>query len=274
MSFLVSILIRTKGDREKYFNQALKSALSQDWRPLEIIVVEDGGRVHADAVSKLDCPEGVSVTHIESAGGRCAVGNEAIRSSSGRFVCFLDDDDWLDDCHVSVLCQAIADNANTVAAYSLARQVAVSESGGEREIGVFGTVPFSFARLCVSNLFAIQSVLASRAAVERVGSLDENLSALEDWDLWLRLAAEGPFVGVDRATSSFRTPASWRERKRREQSHRTALRKLLEKHNALSVPVSFAEIRQLETDIRERLDEFLGVGWALQRIWRRIWRWR
>ena len=47
----------------------------------------------------------------------------------------------------------------------------------------------------MGNLFPANAILVRRKCFERCGMFDESLSALEDWDMWVRLAAHGHRMG-------------------------------------------------------------------------------
>lgn len=91
---LVSVVIPTH-DRADWLPVAIASALAQTHAPLEVLVVDDGGRpATAAAVAKFDDPR--LAFHRNPAGGIERNHRESMRLASGEFIVFLSDDDALD----------------------------------------------------------------------------------------------------------------------------------------------------------------------------------
>lgn len=267
----VSIILRTQGLRPALLRRALDSALAQTWRPLEVIVVEDGGATLAEFVSKAAAPEGVTLRHVPlPACGRSAAGNAGLRAARGDLLGFLDDDDGLEPTHIATLCDLLERSPEAVAAYAFANEVSVKRDGGETARRIFGHVPFSRTRLWLGNAMPIQAVLFRRSLFDRLGGLDEDLGYLEDWELWLRYSAEGDFVGTPAVTSFFQVPAERSELKKRALLHEAELPRILSKHTNLSARVTLPEVRAVEESLRQGLEETIGARWCLARIWRRM----
>ncbi|SVB68936.1 uncharacterized protein METZ01_LOCUS221790, partial [marine metagenome] len=62
--------------------------------------------------------------------------------------------------------------------------------------------PFNADMLLVHNLMPVQTVLFHRNCLLEVGYFDENLSAHEDWDYWIRMSRKFKFKHVDITTSA------------------------------------------------------------------------
>ena len=97
MNPLVSIVVPVYNTEETYLRKCVDSLLGQTLENLEIILVDDGstnscGKI-CDEYSKLD-PR-VVVIHQENAGVSVAR-NKGINIASGRYVTFVDSDDWCD----------------------------------------------------------------------------------------------------------------------------------------------------------------------------------
>lgn len=92
---LVSIIIATY-NRERYVNAAIESALAQTYRPIEIIVVDDGS---TDGTSDTlgEYMDRINYIRQDNQGEACAR-NTGIDHSTGEFIAILDSDDvWLPD---------------------------------------------------------------------------------------------------------------------------------------------------------------------------------
>lgn len=97
MGELVSVVIPTY-KRSLMLERALRSVLSQDYDPFEVVVVDDNGLGSPDSefvtevVSSIK-DDRVRVVRNKSNLGGSEARNEGIRASHGEFVAFLDDDD-------------------------------------------------------------------------------------------------------------------------------------------------------------------------------------
>ena len=95
MGQLVSVVIPTYNG-QRYIVPTLDSILAQKYRPLEILVVDDGSTDSTPQIVRDYAPE---VRLIEQARrGHPAARNAGVRSASGEFLGFLDHDDlWSPD---------------------------------------------------------------------------------------------------------------------------------------------------------------------------------
>ncbi|HWZ71131.1 MAG TPA: glycosyltransferase family A protein [Casimicrobiaceae bacterium] len=177
--------------------RAVDSVLTQDFRPYELIVVNDGS---TDGTRALLEGYGAAITVINQDNrGMSAARNVGIRRACGTYVAFLDADDWW-------------------LAGKLSRQVELMH--GRPEIGFSSTtarVEDDDGRLLnlwrcpngsteiLATLFAenaaiaggCSAVMARRDLLDRVGLFDESLRGFEDPDLWMRLAAVSGYACID-----------------------------------------------------------------------------
>ena len=108
----VSIIVRTK-DRPQLLKRALQSIASQTYRPIEVVLVNDGG-------CDLDIPEirtllgdvSLNYQRLEKNTGRAHAGNVGIENVTGDYVGFLDDDDEFCPEHVETLIHALTQKTN------------------------------------------------------------------------------------------------------------------------------------------------------------------
>lgn len=158
---------------------AIRSALNQTVLPREVIVVDDGS---ADGTVAAAEGFGARVQVIRQAnGGPGAARNTGIRAASGAWIGLLDaDDTWLPA--------------------KLARQLKLDDDPRIGIIACLSDKPgqscppeIGFDALWNTNLLVNSTVLLRRAAWAEVGGFDEAraLISVEDYNLWLRIAAAG-----------------------------------------------------------------------------------
>jgi glycosyltransferase involved in cell wall biosynthesis len=89
---LVSVVVPVY-NRERYLAEALESVVAQDYRPLEIVVVDDGSTDGSSTVA-------ARMPHVRLVSGEhrgvAAARNLGLRAAGGAYIAFVDSDDvWL-----------------------------------------------------------------------------------------------------------------------------------------------------------------------------------
>ena len=211
---LVSVIIRTQAGREQLLAEALESVGAQDYRPIEVVVVEDGSTVAGETVARVAEAHGLRHRYQSlPKSGRCRAGNEALRLATGELFNFLDDDDQLYPQHLRLLVASLQEESRAVAAYARAVMIPTSVTSvdplvyEEGPAWNFRAQPFSRWELWFQNQFPIQACVFRRELYEEHGGFDPDIPLLEDWELWARYLSDGrSVVFVDEATSMFRIP--------------------------------------------------------------------
>ncbi len=201
-SIRVSVIVRTK-DRPERLAEALAALGAQTWRPLEVVVVNDGGKPVDDVLAVL--PGDLSVIHrrLETSVGRSAAANLGVGLATGSWLAFSDDDDvWLPE-GIATLASAAGSGGEgfyygKVGAFHYPDGVAE-----RRRFRTFGR-PFDPDVLLFENFIPIIGCLAPTAVVRAAGGVDEDLECFEDWDLFLRLSDRLPFRFVDDEVAEYR----------------------------------------------------------------------
>src|SRR5436853_6315771 len=91
---LVSIIIPCKNGAA-WLGEAIESCLSQTWRPVEIIIVDDGSTDASRAVAQRYALQSV-VLLDGTRSGASAARNVGLQRAHGELIQFLDADDVLD----------------------------------------------------------------------------------------------------------------------------------------------------------------------------------
>lgn len=90
----VSVLI-TSFNYGRFLARAIESALQQSWRPVEIIVSDDGSEDNSCQIAEFFIDRGEPVALLRGKhGGMAASLNAAVRAASGDILCLLDADDY------------------------------------------------------------------------------------------------------------------------------------------------------------------------------------
>ncbi len=277
---LVSLIIRTYPGRLPLLHEALVSARLQTYRPLEVIVVEDGGSTAAASCARLGHISDLDMVHYAAPRrGRGYTGNIGLALARGDYISFLDDDDLLFADHIEALAgELLKGEARAAHAYAwevetvftpekwLPYREAAPQSRLDR--------PFDRPRLWRENYIPIQAVLFDRSLYETYGGFAEDLESLEDWDLWQRYALAGDFATVAKTTSLFRMPADPAARLRRMRAMHEHYAAAAARQEAMPWCATVADLRRatggdrvLETNRwKERLARVPG----LYPIWRAV----
>jgi len=169
----------------------LRSVLAQRAVALEVVVVDDGSQDDTyEMVTHLGDPR-VRLIHNESPRGESGARNRGLSETRGVWVAFLDDDDlWAPD-KLSRQLQALLETGRE---WAYTGDIVVD---GELRI-VYGAPPPPPEELMASLRHhnsvpsGASNVVVSSKLLSRVGPFDPGLKRTADWDMWLRLAQDGP----------------------------------------------------------------------------------
>ena len=96
---------------EKFLEKCVNSVLEQTYKNLEIILVDDGSPdgcpALCDELAKKD--KRIKVIHKKN-GGVSSARNAALDEAKGKYVCFVDSDDYIEPTYAEDLHKAITEN--------------------------------------------------------------------------------------------------------------------------------------------------------------------
>ena len=180
---------------EQVLARALGSLLAQDEKDWEAVVVDDGSPEGSWRVTQAYAWIDPRVRTIRRAhGGVCAARNAGIEQARGKYLLFLDSDDWLEPGALAQLLSASEQNAWRVVhgafRYATPDGSLTEWSGGH-------DARFSlFEALSSSNVLSVPAcVMVRRDVLDDVGAFDTTLAHCGDWDLWGRLARDPRSIG-------------------------------------------------------------------------------
>ena len=202
----ISVIVPTR-DRPGMLAVALESLAKQTFHDFEVLVVNDAGVDVSALVERFAQRLSVRLLTHEHLKGVAAARNTGIRAATGKYLAYLDDDDYYFEHHLAALHAFLRNNEYRVA-YTNARQ-----DIQELRDGTYHTVDtdtpyskdFSRLRMCRGNLTPVLCVMHDRACIERSGLFAEYLAAHEDWDFWMRMAQHYEFAHLPILTCAYTT---------------------------------------------------------------------
>lgn len=180
---LVSVVIPACNS-EAFIERALTSVIAQDYRPVEVVVVDDGSEDRTAAVAAAFDPLVRCVSQPNR--GVSAARNRGVEAAAGPLVAFLDsDDEWLPG-RLSTTVRPLVADPGLGLCYCRTERV---ELDGERLIE---SDP-ARDRLTPWGIYPPPFIHPSAATVRRdafhaCGGFDEAITNYEDFELFVRLA--------------------------------------------------------------------------------------
>jgi glycosyltransferase involved in cell wall biosynthesis len=178
---------------------AVESVLAQTEPSWELIVVDDGSTDGTEAtVERYGGDPRVSLI-VQANHGLSGARNTALAAARGSYVALLDADDLYMPHYLAAMREALEGNPGAGFAYTdawllddatgrIARRTAMADQHPPPSAPPTAR---DLLRELIERNFVYVSAAVRREALERVGPFDVSLPSLEDYDLWLRLAAGG-----------------------------------------------------------------------------------
>lgn len=202
---VISIVIPAY-NAERTILETIASVRQQTFADFELIVINDGSTDRTLDLLKTIEDDRLKVFDDRN-GGVATARNRGICKSTGEFVAFLDADDlWADD-KLEVQLAALKEHPSAGLAYSWTYNM--SEEGEllhPIEPTFSGAV---YADLLLANFLSNGSnPLVRRQTIESVGEFYSDIQGVEDWDYWLRIAANWDFIVVPKHHVFYRQSAN------------------------------------------------------------------
>mgnify|MGYP003624476732 FL=1 len=203
-----SVIIPSR-NRPVLLAKAIESVLLQDHHSIEVLVVNDGSEGdNAEKYAQMAEALAPKVRFIDlqwtaTGHGSSYAMNMGVEQAQGRYICFLDDDDfWTDTEHLSRTFELISRCDDQAADVIYAEQRAVKggrevsetlwlnnllSSDIERDAIGDGAYQLSLEALLTRHAFAhFNTSVVRRSFFNRIGGLDNNLRYENDRDFYLR----------------------------------------------------------------------------------------
>jgi len=178
---------------QQYISSAIDSALTQQGCEIDVIVVDDGS---IDGTAEIVQAYKDRVRYVRQANaGPAAARNFGVSLATSEWIAFLDADDTWTSGKLKAQLKAASSGRADVIYTNLTNagdcdSVAKTRSLQELPRGDI------FEELLHDNFIPLSSVLIRRQCFVEIGGFREDLLGTEDWDMWMRLAAEGVLFEV------------------------------------------------------------------------------
>ncbi len=189
----VSVIIPTH-NRRQLLKKAIDSVLGQTYRNFQLIVVDDGS---VDDTGRLVATYAADITYIRQENkGPAAARNRGLAAAEHDLIAFLDDDDWFDRRKLEIQVAAMEQYREYAISHSqeiwFRRGRHLNQKKKHRKVG--GDLFDRSLQLCAVSM---STVMIRRELFDAVGLFDEELSCCEDYDFWLRVSVDHPFLLLD-----------------------------------------------------------------------------
>ncbi|WP_417898875.1 glycosyltransferase family A protein [Bacillus haimaensis] len=184
----VSVIIPTH-DRAELLLQSLESINEQIVRPSEVIVVIDGANEKTERLLQgfKSKDYQLRVCKIENSKGACYARNLGAGHATGSILMFLDDDDTWEPDKIRSQLDVFDKNpeiglvySGKLVVYNTNRKKVVRKIPAIRSGNLY---PSIFED---NHIGTTSSVALKKEVFEKAGGFDENLLAMQDYDLWIR----------------------------------------------------------------------------------------
>ena len=197
---LVSIIIPNY-NYARYLREAIDSALAQTYRPVEVIVVDDGS---TDGSRSVIQAYGSAIRSIfQKNEGLPSARNAGIAMASGEFFVFLDSDDALLPDALLTLYEGFssAPDCGIVFGYSQS----VGAAGERLSFHRNECRSFSYKEFLFANFILVPEAMISRRVVAEIGGFNPSFLQCEDYDFWIRSARKFEIRYIDRLVARIKS---------------------------------------------------------------------
>ncbi|HBB94321.1 MAG TPA: hypothetical protein DC054_02925 [Blastocatellia bacterium] len=196
-----SIIITTH-NRPHLLPRAVNSARASAGE-VEIVVVDDAS---SDETAEIcQAISGITYVRVDRNQGVAGARNIGLVASHGEYISFLDDDDQRLPNSVDKQIETLEKNPTAALIYGQA--IPEDPSGTQ-----YPAYPVNCPQgdilweLLIRNFIPCGSAVFRRACLSRVGLLDDGISGIDDWDLWIRIAEIFSIVAIETPVMIWRQP--------------------------------------------------------------------
>ena len=204
-------------NRAAFLPSAVRSALDQTLREIEVIIVDDGSTDATPEVCRSFAAGDRRVRFLrQQNGGPSSARNAGLAVADTDWVAFLDDDDLWVDTALETFIRHKPDSSPAVVSHAVAFSWPTSDVSAHDVLADperHGVAPWppdppgrqiELGALLLRPLFPPNAVMARLQAIRELGGFNEAHRAGEDYEVWLSLVASGPIPVIGQTLALYR----------------------------------------------------------------------
>ncbi|MDD2725082.1 MAG: glycosyltransferase [Methylovulum sp.] len=214
---LVSVVVPVYND-ESTINDTLTSIFSQDYKNLEVIVINDGSTDGTAAIldQYLDQYKDRIKIIDQSNAGSAVARNQGIKTAQGKYIAFIDADDLWVPWKISTQVGYLEQHQDIGMVYNTWIELHDSADGlpktppNATELDAIAEEKsgWLYTRLLMECIVHTSSVLIVKKICDEAGGFDPNLRRGQDYDYWLRASQATQIMKLKSVLSAYRIHSS------------------------------------------------------------------
>jgi len=184
-----SIIIPTY-NRAHILPNTIQSVINQTFSDWELIVVDDGSTDNTKKVVTTLNESRLKYIYQNNA-ERSAARNKGIESAKGKYICFLDSDDWYEPCHLQILFEKISSENHPKALIFTNCYVFQKGEKSTPEFPEFSDPP-----VYLLNNPVIPARVCIHSDILKIYKFREDINIVEDQVLWVAIAYNYPVFHI------------------------------------------------------------------------------
>lgn len=205
-------------NKENTILNTIQSVINQKFLDFELVVVNDGSTDNSLEIAQTIQDKRIRIIHKEN-GGVSSARNLGIKESKGKYICFLDGDDYWEDNYLQVVynlfkkypecriaCPSYKVSYGTRVVYPKFKGVNMNEDCIINDFFEMATSPFW---VCNSSCIAIERSIFNEIDYW----FPENETVYEDFDLWIRIGVNNKIAHSSTVCCTYNRAADNNSRK-------------------------------------------------------------
>ncbi len=205
----VSVVIPTHS-RPQLLPRAIASAVAAG-TDVEVVVVDDASTDETATVCR--ALKNITYVRLDQNHGVAGARNAGVLASSGEYIALLDDDDVRLPDTLDLQLARLRKTPQAALIYAQALFSSGTDRGGRDCYPQHCASGDLFWQLLAQNFIPSGSVVFRRSCLSSAGMFERSIAGIDDWDLWIRLAALYPMIALEQPVVTWRRPSPGSDQK-------------------------------------------------------------